>query len=69
MQYYEKGSGNIDVTAVALAEADRVSYQRMDIEDSIAITRLVDITKCQGEFSDQLCEQSLRTKRGTSGGP
>jgi hypothetical protein len=46
IRYYEKGSGNIDVTAFALAEVDKVSYQRMDIEDSIAITRLVDITKC-----------------------
>lgn len=63
MQYYEKGSSNIDVTAVALAEGTGVSYRTMDLEDSIATTRLVDLTKCQGKFLNsyvsKACEQNV----------
>lgn len=50
------------VTAVALSEV-RASYQQMDLEDSIATTRLVDLTKCQGKFLNsyvsKACEQNV----------
>jgi len=62
MRYYEKGASNIDVTAVALSEVG-ASYQQMDLEDSIATTRLVDLTKCQSKFLNsyvsKACEQNV----------
>ena len=43
-------SPNIDFTALGLHEDSRMTYEDLDIEDSIAITRLADFSKTQRSF-------------------
>ena len=57
-RYYEKGSANVDITALALREDSGMSYEELDLENSIAITRLVDFTKTQGRFLTEYVRQA-----------
>ena len=57
-KYYERGSANVDITALALREESGRNYEELDIENSIAITRLVDFTKTQGRFLTEYVRQA-----------
>ena len=46
----KRGLSNFDFTGLALHEDSRITYEDLDIEDSITITRLADFTKTQRCF-------------------
>ena len=46
----KRGLSNLDFTGITLHEDSRMTYEDLDIEDSIAITRLADFTKTQRSF-------------------
>ena len=57
----KRGLSNLDFTGLTLHEDSRMTYEDLDIEDSIAITGVVDFPKTQRSFIAEYVQEACDT--------